>query len=262
MNLQEHIRKVLREELNESTYFRRRVDMSSLDKKFFTNLNIVTDKYLKRHDGYCSFNVFRTTVISYLIDDYRDNLSDEDYDNFPYDEVYNFLFNLFYDKIKDRYVEVFGGDINESKNIRRVLREEINNETFNPHNENYLDAWLGVGDEDMESYEDYGINTIGRIIDEVKELKFPLRIYRGINTLDKQGKHNLVDDLKYDNVSWSTSRYVSEKFGNIVYTGIIDSADDIDLDYTIYRRILHKPLDENEIVMKDNRLIKNLKRFK
>ena len=123
-SLQETIRKVLKEELNESTYLRRRVDMSSLDKKFFTNLNIVTDKYLKRHDGYCSFNVFRTTVISYLIDDYRDNLSDEDYDNFPYDEVYNFLFNLFYDKIKDRYVEVFGGDINESEHIRKVLREE------------------------------------------------------------------------------------------------------------------------------------------
>jgi hypothetical protein len=66
--------------------------------------------------------VFRTTVISYLIDDYRDNLSDEDYDNFPYDEVYNFLLNHFYDKIKDRYVEVFGGDIQES--IRRILSEE------------------------------------------------------------------------------------------------------------------------------------------
>jgi hypothetical protein len=143
-----------------------------------------------------------------------------------------------------------------------VLREELNNETFNPHNEMYLDAWLNVGDEDMESYEDYGIDSIGRIIDEVKELKFPLRIYRGINTLDKQGKDNLVDDLKYDNVSWSTSRYVSEEFGNVVYTGIVDSDDDINLDYTIYRRILHKPLDENEIVMKDNRLIKNLKKFK
>ena len=122
--LKESIKKVLKEELNESTYLRRRVDMSTIDKKFFTNLNIVTDKYLKRHDGYCSFNVFRTTVISYLIDDYRDNLSDEDYDNFPYDEVYNFLLNLFYDKIKDRYVEVFGGDINESENIRKVLKEE------------------------------------------------------------------------------------------------------------------------------------------
>ena len=117
MNLQEHIKKVLSEPVNESTFFRRRVDMSTIDKKFFTNLNIVTDKYLRKHNNgqYCSFNVFRTTVISYLIDDYRDNLSDEDYDNFPYDEVYNFLLNHFYDKIKDRYVEVIGGDINESK---------------------------------------------------------------------------------------------------------------------------------------------------
>lgn len=132
--LKESIRKVLKEELNESTFFRRRVDMSSLDKKFFTNLNIVTNKYflnivtnkyLKKHNKIFNFNVFRTTVISYLIDDYRDNLSDEDYDNFPYDEVYNFLLNLFYDKIKDRYVEVFGGDINESENIKKVLSEEL-----------------------------------------------------------------------------------------------------------------------------------------
>jgi hypothetical protein len=104
------------EELNESTYLRRRADMSTIDKKFFTNLNIVTDKYLRKHNNgqYCSFNVFRTTVISYLIDDYRDNLSDEDYDNFPGEEVYNFLLNHFYDKIKDRYDTFFGNNINES----------------------------------------------------------------------------------------------------------------------------------------------------
>jgi hypothetical protein len=121
-NQQESIRRILREPVNESTFFRRRVDMSTIDKKFLTNLNIVTDKYLRKHNGYCSFNVFRTTVISYLIDDYRDNLSDEDYDNFPYDEVYDFLLKHFYNKIKDRYVEVFGGDIQES--IRKVLKEE------------------------------------------------------------------------------------------------------------------------------------------
>ena len=124
MNLQEHIRKILSEPVNESTFFRRRVDMSTIDKKFFTNLNIVTNKYLhdRKHNGYCNFNVFRTTVISYLIDDYRDNLSDNDYDNFPYDEVYNFLLNHFYDKIKDRYNIMFGADLQES--IRKVLKEE------------------------------------------------------------------------------------------------------------------------------------------
>jgi len=122
--IKESIRKVLKEELNESTYLRRRADMSTIDKKFFTNLNIVTDKYLRKHNNgqYCSFNVFRTTVISYLIDDYRDNLSDNDYDNFPYDEVYNFLLNHFYDKIKDRYNIMFGADLQES--IRKVLKEE------------------------------------------------------------------------------------------------------------------------------------------
>jgi hypothetical protein len=124
MSLQEHIRRILREPINESTFFRRRVDMSTIDKKFFTNLNIVTDKYLRKHNNgqYCSFNVFRTTVISYLVDDYRDNLSDKDYDNFPYDEVYNFLLNHFYDKIKDRYNIMFGADLQET--IRKVLKEE------------------------------------------------------------------------------------------------------------------------------------------
>ena len=128
MNLQESIRRILMETVNGSTYLRRRVDMSLLDEEFYKNLNIVTDRFLMLSSGKqsYSFNEFRTTVISYLIDDYRDNLSDEDYDNFPYDEVYNFLFNLFYDKIKDRYVEVFGGDINESENIRKVLKEETN----------------------------------------------------------------------------------------------------------------------------------------
>ena len=47
--------------------------------------------------------------------------------------------------------------MNLQQHIRRVLREELNNETFNPHNEMYLDAWLNVGDEDMESYEDLSL---------------------------------------------------------------------------------------------------------
>jgi hypothetical protein len=196
-------------------------------------------KYLK------SYKLFESTL--------SDNPECNDY-------VSEFLdsgFNIEFKKFNTCETQITGA----LKNKKLEVKDEVNNETFNPHNENYLDAWLGVGDEDMESYEEYGIDTIRGIIDEVRKLKFPLRIYRGINTLDKQGKHNLVDDLKYDNVSWSTSRYVSEEFGNVVYTGIVDSMDDINLDYTIYRRILHKPLDENEIVMKDNRLIKNLKKF-
>ena len=127
------------ETVNGSTYLRRRVDMSLLDEEFYKNLNIVTDRFLmlsSSKQSY-SFNEFRTTVISYLIDDYRDNLSDEDYDNLPYDEVYDFLLNYFYDKIKDRYVEAFGGDINES--IKKVLKEERKLSNFLIRRLNMLD---------------------------------------------------------------------------------------------------------------------------
>ena len=149
------------------------------------------------------------------------------------------------------------------ESIRRILREsKFESGIFDSHNPLYMEAWLEIGDEDIETYEDYGIDRIQSIIDEVKELEFPLRIYRGIDTSDIKGKHDLVSNPKYDNVSWSTSRYVAEGFGNVVYTGIVENMDDINLEYTIYRRVLHKPLDENEIVMKDNRLIKNIKRFK
>ncbi|MGA1048772.1 MAG: hypothetical protein ACO3UU_12250 [Minisyncoccia bacterium] len=153
--------------------------------------------------------------------------------------------------------------MNLQESIRRILREETKGyKIFNPHNPIYMEAWLNIGDEDIETYEEYGIDRLESIINEVKELEFPLRVYRGINTQDIKGKHNLINNPKYDNISWSTSRYVAEGFGNVVYTGIVESVDDINLEYTIYRRVLHKPLYENEIVMKDNELIKNLKRFR
>jgi hypothetical protein len=148
------------------------------------------------------------------------------------------------------------------KLIKHILREQFESGIFNPDNPLYMEAWLEIGDEDIETYEDYGVDRIQSIIDEVKGLEFPLRIYRGISTSDINGTHDLINNPEYDNISWSTSRYIAEDFGNVVYTGIVENMDDINLEYTIYRRVLHKPLYEDEIVMKDNKLIKNLKRFK
>jgi hypothetical protein len=147
--------------------------------------------------------------------------------------------------------------------IKRILREEYVDNTFNPYNEDYLDAWLNVGDEDMESYYEYGVNGfIPKIIEEVKELKFPLRIYRGLwlHPKDKNQKHDLVSHPHYDNTSWTTELSVAKKFGNVIYTGIVESMEDVNLKYTIHRRILHKPLDEYEIVLKNNDLIKGIKK--
>ena len=125
-SLQETIRKVLKEELNESTYLRRRVDMSSLDEEFYENLDIVTNRFLKLSSKkqYYSFNDFKNAILGYIIEDFHYELTNNRFDDYPYGEVYEFLSNHYHDKIKDRYVEVFGGDINESENIRKVLKEE------------------------------------------------------------------------------------------------------------------------------------------
>jgi hypothetical protein len=124
--LKESIRRVLKEELNESTYLRRRVAMSSLDEEFYENLDIVTDRFLKlpsRKQSY-SFKDFKDAILGYIIEDFHYELTNNRFDDYPYGEVYEFLSNHYHDKIKDRYVEVFGGNINESETIRRILKEE------------------------------------------------------------------------------------------------------------------------------------------
>ena len=120
MNLQEQIRRVLRETVNESTFFRRRVDMRLMEKEFFETLNFVTDMFLKRHYVGIDFTFeeFKRRVINYLMDDYHDVLSNGGSKDFPYDEVYEFLSNHFHDKIKDRYDSLFAQeDINEDKEL-------------------------------------------------------------------------------------------------------------------------------------------------
>ena len=116
MNLQENIRRILREEINESLFFRRRVDMDLLNKRAFENLNDATDTFLKRYNQGQKFKFFqfKSLVIDYLMDDYHDELSNGGSKDFPYDEVYEYLSKYYHDKIKDRYELMFGGNINES----------------------------------------------------------------------------------------------------------------------------------------------------
>ena len=116
MNLQETIRRVLKEEVNESTFFIRRVDMSLINKEFFENLNIITDVYLRKYiDGIdFNFETFENHVIHYFMDGYHNDLTNGGENDYPLDEVYKFLSNYFHDKIKDRYDTFFGNKINES----------------------------------------------------------------------------------------------------------------------------------------------------
>jgi hypothetical protein len=109
MNLKKHIRKVLIETVNESTFFRRRVDMRLMEKEFFETLNFATDSFIyKLKKGIkFDFDTFKRRVINNLMDGYHSELSDGGLNDFPYDEVYGFLSDHFHDKIKDRYDSLF-----------------------------------------------------------------------------------------------------------------------------------------------------------
>ena len=109
MNLQEHIRRILREMVNESTFFLRRVDLHLMEKEFYETLNFASSMFLKRHYAGIDFTFeeFKRRVINYLMDDYHDVLSNGGSKDFPYDEVYEFLSDHFHDKIEDRYDSLF-----------------------------------------------------------------------------------------------------------------------------------------------------------
>jgi hypothetical protein len=112
MNLRSNIKKVLKE----STFFRRRVDTRLVEKEFYENLNRLTDSviYKLEQGKSVDLDAFTRIVMHNLMDDFHDELSDGGLNNFPYDEVYDFLLNLFHDKIKDRYDLIVRSNINES----------------------------------------------------------------------------------------------------------------------------------------------------
>lgn len=112
MNIRSNIKKVL----NESTYFRRRIDFDLMEKEFYETLNYVSDAFISRIRIGTSFNFreFKSRVISITMNNYHNDLSDGGQHDFPYDEIYELLSNHFEDKIKERYNLILNRNINES----------------------------------------------------------------------------------------------------------------------------------------------------
>ena len=136
MNLQESIRRILRE----STFFRRRIDMRLMEKEFFETLNYVTDIFLRKRDygQAIDFDMFKKRTITSLMDDYHNELSDGGLNDFPYDEVYDFLSNHFHDKIKERYDLILNRNINESVPSQVKRRQQIFDDMFLAKRNSYI----------------------------------------------------------------------------------------------------------------------------
>ena len=192
MNLKENIKRIL----NESTFFRRRVDMSLMDKEFFEVLNYVAYKLITKHDEgkIVKFPEFKNRVIDYLIDNYHGELSDWGREEYPYVEVYEFLSNHFKDKIKEKYDLMFNRNINESKTLQEneedptqkilnflLRRYEIEEHIFGDEDRPIIIKMLRI----KNSYgQSYSIRSTGSKKEQIRDILDTLMILNVIDDFD------------------------------------------------------------------------------
>ena len=120
MSLQESIRKVLREERNPSSYLIRRFTADRINDEFKGSLDYVSYK-LKGNYG---LKKFQDRVMTVMMDGLHGELSNWGRDDFPYEEIEEFLLDTYSDEMVERYHQMYGDE------HLRNLQEETINEDF------------------------------------------------------------------------------------------------------------------------------------
>lgn len=94
--------------LNESSFLRRRIDITLIDIEFADYLNYMSDNFLSRlNDGReINFDEFKRRIIDGLMDSYHGELSNWGEHEFPYDEIYDFLLERYLPKIRERFNKI------------------------------------------------------------------------------------------------------------------------------------------------------------
>ena len=94
--------------LNESSFLRRRVDITLIDIEFADYLNYMSDNFLSRlNDGMeVNFDDFKRRIIDGLMDSYHGEFSSWGENEFPYDEIYDFLLERYLPKIRERFNKI------------------------------------------------------------------------------------------------------------------------------------------------------------
>jgi hypothetical protein len=94
----------------------------------------------------------------------------------------------------------------------------------------YLDDFYGM--DGMDYYdEEEAKQKIQKVIDYVLSIQYPIKVYRGINTINPSEN--------YAGGSWSTDIRVAEGFGDKIFVGMIHNKDVIDIEQTIRTRVMN-----------------------
>jgi hypothetical protein len=114
------------------------------------------------------------------------------------------------------------------KNFKQFVNENINNHTLKPYY--YIDDFYVM--DGMDYYnEEQALEKIQKVIDYVLNIQYPLKVYRGINTINP--------DEDFASASWTTDVNVAEGFGNKIYIGLIPNQQAIDVEQTIRTRVMN-----------------------
>ena len=120
MTLKESIKKILKEERKPSSYLIRRVTADRINDEFKGSLDYVSYK-LKGNYG---LKKFQDRVMTVMMDGLHGELSNWGRNDFPYDEIKEFLLDTYSDEMVERYHQIYGDE------HLRNLQEETINEDF------------------------------------------------------------------------------------------------------------------------------------
>ena len=120
MNLKESIKKILKEERKPSSYLIRRFTADRINDVFKDSLDYVSYK-LKGNYG---LKKFKDRVMTVMMDGLHGELSNWGRDDFPYEEIEEFLLDTYSDEMVERYHQMYGDE------HLRNLQEETINEDF------------------------------------------------------------------------------------------------------------------------------------
>jgi hypothetical protein len=128
---------------------------------------------------------------------------------------------------------ITGHNMELHENIQRIKQmmgviKESTHQIFTP--DYYLDDFYNMDGMDFYT-EEQALDKIQKVIDYVLNIEYPIKVYRGINTVNP--------DENYIGASWTTDIRVAEGFGDKIYVGLILSQDVIDVEQTMRTRVMN-----------------------
>ena len=116
MKLEKIIRKVLKEEFNSKNYILRRMNSQELEEEFLYALNYLSKGFrrMTRMRKGMGYDTFKNIIVSMMVTRLeQDLIQGGEYDKIK--EISNFIYGAYKERIKERYEELTGRQITESK---------------------------------------------------------------------------------------------------------------------------------------------------